>query len=85
MNGLHVFLLSEKDARGTYVSSRCVRQSCFERGFELNSNLNLNHKSLGLGTKLMGLKRSVIQIRSRVKLVKMKYTSDRSTCEDVMV
>jgi hypothetical protein len=77
MCGLHVFLLSEKDARGTYVSRMCVRQSCFERGFELNSNLNLNHKSLGLGTKLMGLKRSVIQIRSRVKLVTPRPLEER--------
>jgi hypothetical protein len=56
--------------------SRYVRQSCFERGFELNSNLNLNHKPLGLGTETMGLKRSVIQIRSRVNLVKTDETHE---------
>ena len=70
--------------------SRYVRQSnvctsvVFRKGiwtefeFELEyANLNLNHKSLGLGTKLMGLKRSVIQIRSRVKLVTPRPLEER--------
>ena len=39
--------------------------------------MNLNHKSLVLGTETVGLKRSVIQIHSRVNLVTPRPLEER--------